>query len=88
MAVSADMSGATIADLVAAARRVLANGDAAQVPRYTLRQKALAWLQSGPRTAPQIATLLGISSNHAACMLWQMGRQGKVRRHRRWWRLA
>lgn len=52
--------------------------------RQTLRDKALAWLATAPRTAPQIAQLIGVTPRHAACMLWQLRRRGKVTMERTW----
>lgn len=78
MAITADMTHATLADLQRAAQRVLARRVEAPPLRYFLYQKALAWIRVAPRTSPQIAALLGISPNRAAVLCWQMRQRGLI----------
>lgn len=68
----------TLANLHAAASRLLADGDVPIIMRPSLYDKALAWMQAAPRTAPQIAELLGIKTTHASVLLAHLRRQGLI----------
>lgn len=68
----------TLVNLHAAALRLLADGDVPIVARPTLYDKALAWLRTAPRTAPQIAELLGIKTSHASVLMAHLRKQGRI----------
>lgn len=68
----------TLANLHAAASRLLADGDVPIIMRPTLYDKALSWLRTAPRTAPQIAELLGIKTTHASVLLSHLRKQGMI----------
>lgn len=68
----------TLTNLHAAASRLLADGDVPIVLHPTLYDKALAWLRTAPRTAPQIAELLGIKTSHASVLMAHLRQQDRI----------
>ena len=68
----------TLANLHATAGRLLADGDVPLIMRPSLYDKALAWMRTAPRTAPQIAELLGIKTTHASVLLAHLRKQGLI----------
>ena len=66
------MAALTLDNLRRTAERLLADGDVARVAHYNRQQRALAWIETTPRTSAQIAALLDITPNHASALLRRM----------------